>query len=308
MQAGSATPAQRQAFARWLAESESHRRAYREVEAFWLNLGPLREAAAPELAAARAYLGRAQRRRKSFRPGLALAASLLLLAGVAPMGRIWLDNGVYRTAKGEQAHIVLGDGTRIDINTDSELRVAYGWSRREVILERGEALFTVTHDAEKPFEVQAADGRIRDIGTQFNVYRLEDRVMVTVLEGEVSVLSGAGPASQRLQPGMQLTYSGSGDMNVAAAADLDGATAWRENRLVFKGRELGVVLTQLGRYHDVDLSLGNPQLRHLKVSGSFPTGNLDLALNTIAAGLPVRVARYGAGQVVLEPADERPAR
>jgi ferric-dicitrate binding protein FerR (iron transport regulator) len=55
------------------------------------------------------------------------------------------------------------------------------------------------------------------------------------------------------------------------------------------------------------LPLGNPQLGHLKISGSFPTGNLDLALNTVAAGLPVGIVR-GAGQVVPTPLDEQPRR
>jgi transmembrane sensor len=227
---------------------------------------------------------------------------------MVPMCRIWLDNGVYRTTKGEHSRIELSDGTRIDINTDSELRVAYTWSRRSVTLNQGEASFSVTHDAGKPFEVGAAGGLIRDIGTQFNVYRQKDRVAVTVLEGEVSVASGTGRNAQRLRPGMQLTYTGNGDIKLLEAVDTDSVTAWRENRLVFKGAELGEVLEQLGRYHAVDLMLGDASLQHLKVSGSFSTGDLDLALNTIAAGLPVKVMRHGAGQVVLVSADERPAR
>jgi transmembrane sensor len=305
---GRVTPAQQQDFTRWLNESENHRRAYREMEAFWLSLAPLQKAAAPELAAARAYLGRVQRRRKVFRSGLALAASLLLLAGIAPMYRIWLDNGIYRTAKGEHTHIELSDGTRIDVNTDSELRVAYTWSRRSVSLSRGEASFSVAHDAGKPFEVQAAGGLIRDIGTQFNVYRQKDRIVVTVLEGEVSVASGAGRKAQRLRPGMQLTYAGDGDMKLLDAVDTDSVTAWRKNRLVFKSTELGEVLEQLGRYHAVDLMLGDASLQRLKVSGSFSTGDLDLALNTIAAGLPVKVARLGAEQVVVVPLSGQPKR
>jgi ferric-dicitrate binding protein FerR (iron transport regulator) len=56
--------------------------------------------------------------------------------------------------------------------------------------------------------------------------------------------------TQRLfevQAGMQLAYTDGGSVNVSAAVDLDSATAWRENRLMFKDRELGDVLAQLGR-------------------------------------------------------------
>jgi transmembrane sensor len=97
-------------------------------------------------------------------------------------------------------------------------------------------------------------------------------------------------------------------MKLFDAVDTDSVMAWRENRLVFKGAELGEVLEQLGRYHAVDLMLGDASLQHLKVSGSFSTGDLDLVLNTIAAGLPVKVARLGAGQVVLAPLRGQPKR
>jgi len=299
LHSGAATATQRRDFARWLNASENHLRAYRDVEAFWQRLGPLRQDVEPELAAARAYLRQAQRRRV-FRSGLALAASLLLAVAATPLGRIWLDNGVYRTAKGEQAHIVLSDGSRIDLNTDSELRVAYSWSARAVVLARGEALFTVRHDEAKPFAVEAAGGRIRDIGTQFNVYRQGDRVAVTVLEGEVSVDNAASLKGQALHPGMQLTYRADGRFSLAEAVDTASATAWREGRLVFKSRELVDVLEQLGRYHQVDLALADAQLRHLKVSGSFPTGDLDLVLNTIAASLPIKVVPRDEGHIALE--------
>lgn len=308
LHSGTATPAERQAFARWLAESESHRRAYREMETFWQDLGTWRQDFDPQLAAAQRYFVRAQRRNRLLRSGLALAASVLLMVIASPLWRLWLDNGVYRTARGEQAHVELSDGTRIDLNTDSEVEVAYLWSERRVMLTRGEAFFTVVHDPEHPFRVAAADGVIRDIGTRFNVYREDDRVTVTVLEGEVGIGSAHASVSQILRPGMQSTYRQDGFIGTPRPVETGAATAWREGRLVFKSRPLDEVLVQLGRYHAVDLALDDVSLKSLKVSGSFSTGDLDLALNTIAAGLPIKVVRRGAGQVALIPADGPPKR
>lgn len=308
LHSGTATPAQRQAFARWLAESESHRRIYREMETFWQDLGAWRQDFEPQLAAAQRYFVRAQRRRRLLRPGLALAASVLLLVIASPLWRLWLDNGVYRTAKGEQAHVELSDGTVIDLNTDSEVEVAYRRSGRRVTLARGEAFFTVVHDPEHPFQVEAADGVIRDIGTRFNVYREDDRVTVTVLEGEVGIGNAHAPATQILRPGMQSAYRQDGFIGSPRLVETGTATAWREGRLVFRSRPLDEVLMQLSRYHTVDLTLDDVSLKSLKVSGSFPTADLDLALNTIAAGLPVRVVRRGAEKVILAPLDGQPKR
>jgi transmembrane sensor len=207
--------------------------------------------------------------------------------------------GVYRTAKGEQTHIQLSDGTRIDLNTDTELQVGVAWLSRKVTLMQGEAFFTVTHNPDQPFEVTAADGLIRDIGTQFNVYRHGDQVSVSVLEGEVSVTSAQTTQPQNLSAGMQLTYHQGGQAQLAQSTDPADASAWRENRMVFKGQTLATVLEQLERYHNVRLATQDPKLQALKVSGSFPTDNLDLALDTIAASLPVKITRNGANGVVL---------
>jgi len=300
LHSGAATAAQRRAFARWLSADESHPRAYSEVEAFWRSLGPLRQDVEPELAAARAYLRQAQLRRV-FRPGLALAASLLLAVAATPFWRLWLDNGVYRTAKGEQAHIALSDGSRIDLNTDSELQVAYTWSRRKVTLARGEALFSVYHDPEKTFQVEVAKGLIRDIGTRFNVYRQGDRVSVTVLEGEVSVT--AQGVSKNLIPNQQVRYDAEGQLSSVVGVDVAAATAWQKRQMLFKGQPLSTVLEELGRYHDVTLQIADQRLRGLKVSGSFPSDNLPLALATMRSALPIKTESPEPGLIVIKPAE-----
>jgi transmembrane sensor len=185
------------------------------------------------------------------------------------------------------------------LNTDTQLQVSYTLFSRKVTMEHGEALFTVKHDADKPFEVAASGGIIRDIGTQFNVYQQADKVSVTVLEGEVSVSKTQGSTSQMLTAGMQYTYNQNGQSQLANNGDYIDVGNWREGRIVFKGQRLDVVLEQLSRYHAVKLSTSNSKLAALKVSGSFPTNDLNLALNTIAASLPVKLNRLGADRIAL---------
>jgi len=234
---------------------------------------------------------------------LAGVLSVALITGFSPLGWSWLSTDTYRTAKGESAGIQLSDGSRIDLNTDTELSVQYSWTARSVKLERGEALFSVVHNPEKPFEVIAAGGRIQDIGTRFNIYRQADRVSVTVLEGEVSVAAKQNAATQNLIPGQQISYDSTGQTSAIAYADMTVATAWQKGQLVFKGRPLNKVLEQLGRYHDASLQVPDARLQSLKVSGVFPTNNLSLALNTIAGALPIKVSQTAATTFVIAPAD-----
>jgi len=302
LRSGSFSALQQNAFQQWLARSEAHRAAYLEIECFWNGLESLQDAAKPQLQEARAYIKQEQLRRRKFsRSMLALAASIMLVTAVSPFWRIVLDNGTYRTAKGEQSHIQLSDGSRIDINTDSELRVAYSWSAREVTLTRGEALFSVTHNPDKPFHIIASKGIIRDIGTRFNVYRQGDDVSVTVLEGEVSV--AAKGALKNLLPNQKIHYDAAGRLSPILSADINEVTAWQKQQLVFKGQPLSRVLAELERYHNVTLQIADARLKTLKVSGSFPSDNLALALTTMSSALPIKVVSLQAHLFVIQPAN-----
>ncbi|CAG7855795.1 hypothetical protein MCAMS1_00050 [biofilm metagenome] len=303
---GDCSPETQQGFQEWLAINPLHQQAYQEVEAFWQQMGDLETLAQPQVAAARAYARNKQAKRHwQTRHSLALAASVLLVVMCVPLVQLGLDNGNYRTAKGEQAHIQLSDGSRIDLNTDSEIQVAYTFFNRKVELKQGEALFTVKHDAGKPFEVAAANGFIRDIGTQFNVYKQGDKVAVTMLEGEVSIHQDKLSTSQTLTAGMQYTFNSEGQNQLTNASHVKDVAAWREGLIVFKGERLGVVLEQLSRYHTIKLSTGNSKLAALKVSGSFPAHDLNLALNTMATSLPIKVNRQRDGTIVLIPTGNR---
>ncbi len=93
----------------------------------------------------------------------------------------------YQTAKGEQKTVTLPDGSTIVMNTDTALSVQMSARFRTVILNRGEALFTVVHESARPFRVEAGGGVIQDIGTQFHVYKRQDKVLLSVLEGSVQI-------------------------------------------------------------------------------------------------------------------------
>ena len=284
---GKVTVTQQKAFQQWLARSDANLQTYRSIETVWRELGSLEDAAKPELTEARAYFQHARSRHRIARSALAIAASIGFLAALSAILPMLLDNGTYRTGKGEQNQIQLSDGSRIDLNTDTELRVSYGRSARAVTLIRGEALFSVVHDSEKSFQVVAAQGRILDIGTRFNVYRKGDQVSVTVLEGEVSVAARGEP--QHLFHNQNIGYDAAGKLSPVTSADVNQITSWQNRQLVFQGQPLSHVVAELERYHDVSLQITDAKLKSLKVSGTFPSDNLSLALTTMSSALPIKL-------------------
>ncbi|MGQ0595284.1 MAG: FecR family protein, partial [Gammaproteobacteria bacterium] len=265
------------AFWTWLAESEAHRVAYEEAEGFWQRLEPFESLSFPELEAAERYRPPrpARRARLFLRIGLASMLSLLLAAvfyGVLPLP----TTEVYHTAKGEHSTVTLAEGSTVELGADTEMRVTLSRRARSVRFLRGEALFTVVHDPARPFEVHAGEGRIRDLGTVFDVSRDGDRVSVTVVEGEVGVILGAAEIPHHLDAGQRLSYRGTGAVAGFGRANLEAVTAWRTGKLLFEDQPLERVLSQFSRYHDIEFTVADPALAALRVSGVFQARNLPL--------------------------------
>ncbi|AMK76722.1 iron dicitrate transport regulator FecR [Methylomonas methanica] len=296
------TPANAQiqrAFADWLAADPAHQSAYRQAQAQWAWMEPFTQQSFPARDAALRY--RPPARQSAGRKWLAygMAATVLLGVGLAifsPQGWYGLPHS-YNTGKGQRQTLVLSDGSELELNTDTEVRVHFNHAQRHVDLIRGEAFFNVIHDAERPFSVQVGNLSVRDIGTAFDVYKQADRVSVAVQEGVVEMVSQG--ERRELQAGQQLTYSD--DHRFAAApSDITAATAWRQGQLIFNGRRLVEVLAEIGRYHDVQIRLPDPKLAELRVNGSFRTEQLDSMLNAVATLLPISVKRIGEREIVLE--------
>lgn len=291
---GDCTSEEQQAFLRWLNAAEANRKAYEDAENLWQQMGGLESMASQQLHEARAHLAQARHRparRRAF--AFALAASLTAVVVWSADGLSYLDDRTFRTALGERQTVTLADGSRLELDTNTEVAVHYSRHNRELKLIRGQAAFTVAHGDARPFDVLADNGRIRDIGTQFDVRRHADRVSVAVLEGAVEVSGANVDTVHSLRQGQRLSYTSQGNFSDVEPVNVAAVAAWREGRLVFNGQPLGEVLAELGRYHAASLTVTSSAVMGVKVSGIFPTNNLELALKTIAATLPVRLTQTG---------------
>lgn len=281
------------ALERWLEESPANRMAFEALQASWRAL-PRPPAAA--LADARRY-------RISSTPGFwrpALAAGLLAAVAVGYReGWPLAVEGVHETAKGESRTIDLPDGSRLQLNTASEVAVHYGWMRRSVEIRRGEALMTVAPGRLRPFEVAAAGGTIRDIGTRFDVDLRPRGARVTVLEGAVDVVLAASGEQRRADAGQTLAYEPERIAGEPAAADVEALSAWREGKLVFHAMPLRETLAEFARYHDLNFRVDDAELARWPISGVFSSGELEAFLAGLEAVLPVEVRRGSKGEVLV---------
>ncbi|HYG28420.1 MAG TPA: FecR domain-containing protein, partial [Caulobacteraceae bacterium] len=165
----------------WLDADPANAAAYARVEAAWERSDRLKALSADHVAeVARPALLPTRR----WAAGLALA-----MLGAGGAGVAWLarPRAIRGTALGERRVVALEDGSRVELNTDSRIEVAYAEDQRRIVLLKGEALFEVAKDPSRPFVVMANGAEVRAIGTAFNIRLREKLVELTVTEGVVSV-------------------------------------------------------------------------------------------------------------------------
>jgi transmembrane sensor len=207
----------------------------------------------------------------------------------------------YTTSLGELRSVVLGDGSVVTLNTSSSIRVKLTKAARIIQLVSGEALFQVAHDKNRPFEVVAGDTTVHAVGTEFDVDRRVSGTTVTVVEGRVSVENrmqsgdyqspGTG-ASIALAAGEGVTVSPRMQPR-ATPANVATATAWTQRRLVFEHRSLGEVADEFNRYNRQTIHIESPELRSQEITGVFQANDPNSFLDFVAKIPGVKVQRDG---------------
>lgn len=172
--------------------------------------------------------------------GGAAAAALVAVASLGIMNRS--DLYTVTTSPGETRTIALDDGTRIDVNGGTTLRLDNN-NPRFAALDNGEAAFTVRHDAANPFRVTVGNNVFEDAGTVFNIVRSGASTRIGVSEGEV--IYNPSTEAIALPAGRALTEDASGVhvMNIAP----DAVASWRSGRLVYANASVSDVGEDIAR-------------------------------------------------------------
>ncbi len=347
-----ATAAERREFLAWVARSPERIEAYLEVERLvgtlrtgkirWPDTSvealieaarassrpaPLAQAVAPpvQIGGTRA-VGAPRRTRARW---AAVAAAAVVAAALGAW--LWRSGGaqIYRTGAGEQRSILLADGSRVTLNCASAVEVDLRRHRRVLHLLRGEALFQVSHDPARPFDVHADGGVIRAIGTEFNVDLRPHYAAVTVLQGRVAVMSDqqahlpvpaapiAPPMGGMPQPRPQLERfpapAGALILGVAQQVfitphgmsaprpvnDLAATTAWTRRQLVFEHRPLGEVVDELDRDGGQHIVIDSARLRAREVTGVIQLDDPGSLLEFLSDVPGVRIRRSSDGTSVV---------
>lgn len=279
-----------QAHARWLAADERHAAAWRKAQNVWAlsaGLTPLDEPVAQPIAAApRATPCRRNGSRRAL-AATALAACVLLLVGRAPPAD-------YSSTAGEHRQVRLSDGSHIELASDSAIRVAFEPGARAVTLLKGQAFFEVSHDASRPFTVQAEGVKVTVTGTAFDVDLSRNAVAVAVQSGSVQVRDARGElAVPALGAGDSLRV-GLGQGPAHRGRLLPGQVgAWRQWQLLVNDRPLAEVIEELRAYYPGVLLLQDRALGERRITASLNLRSPGTALQLAIAPLGGHLTQWG---------------
>jgi transmembrane sensor len=297
LQSDSTTDADWTAFAAWLAESPEHQSAYEAVERLWVELdldAGLAAALEGGPAVVLPFVSRPKPKRWPVWAATGGIAACLLVGVIVPR---WLQPPqaeplqIMTTAKGERRVLQLGVGVRVDLSSDSQLAYRVDKRNRLVRLIRGEAAFTVVHDPARLFEVEAGDRRISDVGTVFDVARIDHAVRVTVQQGVVAVDAAAARLGVRVTAGWQLTHREGEAGSTLKAVDAQAEMAWRSGRLIYRDATLGTVVSDLNRYFATPIHIDDPRAAELRFTGVLVLDSEGAVVARLQAFEPVAVAR-----------------
>lgn len=290
------------AFARWQAD-------WRRLDALpAAGVARLRSQLAEDLAAANAPArsGWLERLAAPFGRAALAAVVLSVTGGGAYLAwDQWQQQPVFSqqfaTPRGQQLDVQLPDGSRLRLDTATQVQVTLYRQRREVRLPEGQVEFHVQGDSGRPFDVMAGGIRVTVVGTRFAVrHTASQPVQVAVQEGQVRVAADGNAAHRatavQLTAGQRVSADGDGRFSPIERVPASGIAPWRDGRIAFDNVPLAQVLQELERYGPTQLVVRDPAVAALRLTGTFDPRRLDSFRQSLPKVLPVR----------LQPSDSAP--
>lgn len=296
-----------EAFSVWRSDPDN-KAEYDRIDAISRGVRALQDDPDIRLATAEALARGPERRRLVMRLGArrvrVVIGSLVAASVVAAVaGGYGALRPTYATEVGQTFNTRLADGSQLTLDTDSQVRVRFTGSERRIELLRGQALFEVAHNAQRPFIVQAGDTRVRATGTRFEVRRIGRDVRVTLTQGSVEVVDKDVTAKTwRLKPGEALSLKpASASTATPTPVDIQTATSWTSGTVTFQDMPLDEAVAELNRYSRDKIVLSDGAPRTRRISGVFSTGDNDDFIAALSAYYGLRSDRKPNGDIELRP-------
>jgi transmembrane sensor len=229
------------------------------------------------------------------------AAAIVVLVVSLPSFFASQNQRSYATALGERKTVMLGDGSRIELNTNSTLRVVASASSRSAWLDKGEAYFEIVHNAGHPFVVTVGKRRVTDLGTKFVIRRDADQLSVSLVEGRArfDAMDGTVLSPVFLKPGDTIEERNHSIVAIRRTAmELKDELGWRRGLLVFKHATLAAAAAEFNRYNSEKIVIADAASARSSIGGTFQSNNVAVFAGAVRELLGLHVENRGGETVI----------
>lgn len=204
----------------------------------------------------------------------------------------WAD---YSASVGQQKQVELEDGTQLQLNTQSAVDVRYTTQQRSLYLHYGEIQVHTAQEQNalyRPFFVETESANLQALGTVFNVQYLknnENNTCLGVIESAVKVSLNRSKQTKTVHAGEQICFD---EQHFSTVQKLDpNVLAWKNQMVMAFEMPLEQLLKEVGRYQHQYVDI-DPDLKSLKVSGSYPVNDFSTLKTALELSYPVKVEGY----------------
>ena len=218
---------------------------------------------------------------------------LLLMTGLSvhyyTMSQMIMPDMIVSVEKGQKANVVLPDGSKVWVNSDSRLSYGSRFNQKERVLSlEGEAYFEVTPDKDRPFIVETDELAVRALGTSFNVksYEEEKDASTVLMTGKVEVTSDYDRLV--LNPNERIVFNKqSGNMEKSTVENTGDYINWKYNALTFNGETFENIVHTLERYYNTRIVFESETLKKYRFTGTPGNTSLESILQILSLTSPL---------------------
>ena len=233
-----------------------------------------------------------------------IAASILIVAGLGMLAFFLTLPSEDKLAEIKSDAVirkeVLPDGSKVTLNKNTTLAYSTDhFSKKRIVKLKGEAFFEVVHDDSNPFLIEAADLKIEDVGTSFNVKAVENSgiAIISVVSGEVKVTTLTGQVFN-LVAGEEVSYNVNTKIITKNETIEENISAYADRVFVFENAELKTVVKVLNDVYDVRMVLENEKLDSCRITVTFDNESINDIAIVIAETLGLEIKKSN-DQIIL---------
>jgi len=177
---------------------------------------------------------------------------------------------VFNIPNSEMGSIVLPDGTKVELNSSSELKYPLQFLNSREVFLTGEAFFDVKSNPRNPFLVHVDDFTIKVTGTRFNIKSYPDANYETTLEeGKVTVINNEGDAVFEMKPNENLVYDRMQKRISVTTVDANKKSEWRKGKIFLKNQTLEEMSKVIERWYNARIVFDDESVKQVRLTGTI---------------------------------------